>query len=87
MCKLSFYLRVREVIVQIVNIHEAKTHFTQLITQALKGGKALVKLTPCSEERPKRQGGQLRGMINIASNFDDPLPDSFLKNFYGDENH
>lgn len=78
---------------QMVSIHEAKAHFSQLINQALngeeivvmRGGKALVRFTPYTEELPKRQGGQLKGMLKIAPNFDDPLPESFLKNFYGNE--
>lgn len=78
-----------------VNIHEAKTHFSKLINQALngeeviiaKGGKPLVRLMPYSESSPsKRKGGQLKGMIKIAEDFDAPLPQEILKNFYNDDN-
>lgn len=72
------------------NIHEAKTHFSKLITQALQGeeiiiakdGKPLVVLTPYKKKRTKRKGGQLRGMIKISKNFDAPLPGDLLAQFY-----
>lgn len=75
-----------------VNIHEAKTHFSKLINEALRGeeiviargGQPLVKLEPYSPELTKRKGGQLRGMIEISDDFDAPLPDDILQGFYGD---
>lgn len=75
------------------NIHEAKTHFSQLINQALKGdeiiiaksGIPLIKLTPYEKLKTVRKGGQLKGMLIIEDNFDDPLPEEYLKGFYGEE--
>lgn len=72
------------------NIHEAKTSFSQLINQALageqviiaRGNKPLIKLVPYEEELSPRQGGQLRGMMHIADDFDDPLPQELLNLFY-----
>lgn len=77
---------------KMVNINEAKTHFSQLINQALggeeiiiaRGGVALIRLTPYIEELPPRIGGQFKGMLNMAEDFDAPLPESFLQDFYGD---
>lgn len=77
----------------LINIHDAKTHFSKLITQALSGediiiarsGQPLVRLVPYSEETPIRRGGQLKGMIQISDDFDAPLPDDILKQFYGEE--
>lgn len=77
----------------VVNIHEAKTHFSKLINQALngeeviiaRGGKMLIRLLPFSEEGSARKGGQLKGMITIADDFDAPLPDDVLKSFYGND--
>lgn len=74
-----------------VNIHEAKTHFSKLINQALqgeeiviaKGGKPLVTLTPYTEQVSPRKGGQLKGLIEIKDDFDHPLPNEVLKQFYG----
>jgi len=77
----------------LVNIHEAKTHFSKFIEQALrgdeviiaKGGKPLIRLIPYSEGPQIRHGGQFKGLIQIAEDFDAPLPDDILKQFYGDE--
>lgn len=77
----------------LVNIHDAKTHFSKLVNQVLKGeeiiiargGKPLIRLTPYTEEPQTRRGGQFRGLINISEDFDAPLPEDMLKQFYGDE--
>ncbi|MCX7117288.1 MAG: type II toxin-antitoxin system prevent-host-death family antitoxin [Legionellales bacterium] len=77
----------------LVNIHEAKTHFSKLINQVLsgdeviiaRGGKPLIRLVPYSGGTQTRHGGQFRGVIDISEDFDDPLPDDILKLFYGDE--
>lgn len=77
----------------LINIHDAKTHFSKLINQSLKGediviakdGKPLVRLVPYTEEKSLRVGGQLKGLIKISDDFDAPLPDDLLNQFYGDE--
>ena len=77
----------------LVNIHDAKTNFSKLINQVLKGddiiiardGKPLVRLVVYSEMINERHGGQLRGLIEISDDFDAPLPDDLLKQFYQDE--
>ncbi len=77
----------------LVNIHDAKTHFSKLINQVLKGdeiivardGKPLVRLVPYTEETSVRRGGQFKGLIHISDDFDAPLPDDILKQFYGDD--
>lgn len=75
------------------NIHEAKTNFSQLINQALageqiiiaRGNKPLIRLVPYEEELTPRQGGQLKGMMHIAEDFDAPLPQELLNLFYSQE--
>ncbi len=77
----------------LVNIHDAKTHFSKLINQTLngeeiiiaKGGKPLVRLVPYSKEPEVRHGGQFRGLMEISDDFDESLPDELLKLFYEDE--
>ncbi len=77
----------------LINIHDAKTHFSKFINQALKGdeiiiardGKPLIRLVPYTEDTQVRKGGQLKGLIQISDDFDAPLPDDVLKQFYGDE--
>ena len=73
---------------RIVNMHEAKTHFSKLVDSVMKGnevviamaGKPVAKLTPI-EKKPKRRPGALKGKIRIAKDFDDPLPKDMLSDF------
>lgn len=77
----------------LVNIHDAKTHFSRLIKQALQGneiiiasgGKPLIRLVPYEQETEIRHGGQFKGLIEISDDFDAPLPDEILKQFYEDQ--
>jgi prevent-host-death family protein len=63
---------------QTSNIHEAKTRLSQLIRRALAGeeviiaraGEPLVRLVPVHEDTRPRQGGQFRGRIRMAEDFD-----------------
>ena len=75
---------------QQVNIYEAKTHFSQLISQALlgediviaKAGKPLVKIVPYRPEKKKRVPGSAKGAIKIAEDFNAPLPDDIVHGFF-----
>jgi prevent-host-death family protein len=72
-----------------VNIHEAKTHFSQLVDAAMQGktiiiakaGKPAAKLCPIASSQPKRRFGVLKGKIVIADDFDAPLPSDILSDF------
>jgi prevent-host-death family protein len=76
-----------------VNIHDAKTHFSKIINKVLageeiiiaKGGKPLIRLTPYTETKTLRKGGQLKGMIEISHDFDAPLPKDAFKKLYGED--
>lgn len=68
----------------VVNIHDAKTHFSRLIERAEHGERItiaragvpvamLVAIEP--ETRPRRPIGLDRGRIFIHPDFDDPLPE------------
>ncbi|HEY5413076.1 MAG TPA: type II toxin-antitoxin system prevent-host-death family antitoxin [Caulobacteraceae bacterium] len=61
-----------------VNIHEAKTHLSRLIGEALEGesfiiakaGKPLVKVAPIDHaEGPKRRIGFLKGRFSVPDDF------------------
>jgi len=60
-----------------VSIHEAKTHFSQLVLRAeageeiviLRGGRPVARLTAYRPE--PRVPGRLRGQIRIAADFDE----------------
>ncbi len=75
----------------IINIHQAKTHFSKLIEAALqreeiiiaKAGKPAVKLVPLTSAKPKRKPGALKGQIQIAADFDAPLSADLLDQFEG----
>ncbi len=75
-----------------VNIHEAKTHLSRLIEEVAtrcepiviaKAGKPMARLVPLVPERPRRVFGILAGQIQIADDFDAPLPDDVLSGFEG----
>ena len=69
----------------MINVHEAKTRFSQLLEQAhagqeiilAKAGKPYARMVPLSSTLPKRQPGRLKMQIEDA--FFDPLPESELK--------
>ena len=75
---------------RIVNIHEAKTHFSKLVDSALHGneiliamaGKPVAKLVPITK-KPERRFGVLKGKIKIHKDFDAPLSEEILTDFEG----
>jgi prevent-host-death family protein len=74
-----------------VNIHEAKTHLSRLIEQAIKGepfiiakaGKPLVKVTALEPAKPTKRLGFLEGQFNIPDDFDQMGQDEIIKLFEG----
>ena len=66
-----------------VNVHEAKTHLSRLLTRVMQGEKIIIAragipvavLTPFNEVSPQRFPGIDAGQVIIHSNFDDPLPE------------
>jgi prevent-host-death family protein len=74
---------------KIVNMHEAKTHFSKLVDSVNHGGDSVLiaisgrpvaKLVPISK-KPERKFGVLKGKIKIAKDFDAPLSDEILADF------
>ena len=69
----------------IVNVHEAKTHFSKLLEQAhagqeiivAKAGKPYARLVPLTQTTAQRQPGRLQGKIGDA--FFEPLPEEELR--------
>ncbi len=68
----------------LVNINEAKTHFSQYVSRAMAGekivisryGKPQLTLVPLSATPPvPRKLGGLKGKIIMKDNFDDPMMD------------
>lgn len=75
-----------------VNIHEAKTHLSQLLTRAAlgediiiaKSGKPIVRLVPIEEPFQDRILGQDEGLFTVPDDFDEPLPEDILSAFEGE---
>lgn len=69
-----------------VNIHEAKTHFSELVNAATEGreiliakaGKPVAKLISIKKKKTKIRFGLLKGKINISVDFDAPLIHSIV---------
>ena len=72
-----------------VNIHEAKTHLSKLLSRASigeeviisKSGKPLARLVPFSQAAAKRIPGQDSGLFTVPHDFDSPLPDDLERSF------
>lgn len=72
---------------KVINIYEAKTNLSNLVTRALAGeeiiigkyGEPMVKLEPVTKKKKSyRQGGQLKGNIWVSPDFDRYIPEEFL---------
>lgn len=68
----------------VVNVHEAKTHFSRLLEQAhagqeiilAKAGKPYARLMPLAAEPTRRRPGRLPG--RVGDEFFTPLPEEEL---------
>lgn len=75
---------------EVVNIHQAKTHLSRLLERVAAGeqiliaksGKPIAKLVPATGA--PRQPGRLKGRIRIADDFDAPLPEDIAAAFRGE---
>ncbi len=78
----------------IVNIHEAKTHLSRLVDKAAKGepfiiakaGKPLVKVIPLDDPSQKKPEmfGFMKGRVRVPDDFDRMFEDEILKMFEGE---
>jgi prevent-host-death family protein len=74
---------------QVINVHEAKTHFSRLLDRAhageeiilAKGGKPYARLMPLPSPPAQRQPGRLKGSVGPA--FFDRLPEDELAAWEG----
>ena len=75
----------------VVNIHEAKTHFSRLVERVIggeevvigKAGKPVARLVPYREERTQRVPGGWEGRVRISEDFDE-LPPEVAAAFRGE---
>ena len=76
---------------QTVNVHAAKTHFSQLLDQVEAGeevivaraGKPVARLVAIRQPGGARVLGVLGGTLRIPADFDAALPDEVLAAFEG----
>jgi prevent-host-death family protein len=74
-----------------VNTHEAKTQLSRLLRRVAAGeeitianrGVPVARLIPVPGDKPKRKLGAYGDTIQIADDFDAPLPDEVLNAFEG----
>ena len=74
----------------IINVHEAKTHLSRFLERVAKGeeiviaknGKPIAKLVPMPQA--PRQPGRLKGKVVLGPDFDDELPESIQRSFRGE---
>ncbi|MCK4278715.1 MAG: type II toxin-antitoxin system Phd/YefM family antitoxin [Desulfurellaceae bacterium] len=74
---------------KIFNIHEAKAHFSKIITQVktgeeiiiAKAGKPVAKLIPIREKPKSRIPGTAKGKITLTEGFESPLPEEVVQEF------
>jgi prevent-host-death family protein len=72
-----------------VNIHEAKTHFSQIVERALAGeevviaknGHPILTLQPIPSSNRERKPGLSIGKGRIMDGFESPLDDSIIDEF------
>jgi len=77
---------------QIINIHDAKTQFSKLVEAVSQGdeiviaraGKPAARLVPIKATKTVRQPGAMKGKLQIADDFDAPLPSEIQSAFEGD---
>ncbi len=79
---------------KIINMHEAKTHLSRLVEEAVttgepfiiaKAGKPMVTVTAHQPEKPaKRKLGTLNGQFLIPDDFDTMYQDEIVRMFEGE---
>ena len=68
---------------KVVNIHEAKTHFSRILDRVMggeviiiaKAGKPVARLMRITRKPAVRRPGSAAGQITIARDFEEPLPE------------
>ncbi len=76
-----------------INIPETADQFTELITRVQRGeeillaqnGIAISRLVPIQSPTQPRTSGQDKGKVAIASDFNAPLPNDILNDFFNSD--
>jgi len=81
---LVYFVRMTE-----INIHEAKTNLSRLLSRVAAGeeiviakaGKPVARLVPFRKLKGRRPLGMDKGLFEVPEDFDAPLPDGLLTAF------
>lgn len=73
-----------------VNVHHAKTHLSKILDRVAlgeeviiaKAGKPVARLIPIEAPPGDRVLGSGRGDFQVPEDFNDPLPEEVLREFY-----
>jgi antitoxin (DNA-binding transcriptional repressor) of toxin-antitoxin stability system len=75
---------------RIVNMHEAKTHFSKLVNSVIQGNEIIIAMAkkPVAilgpiKKKVRVHFGVLKGKVKISKDFDAPLPEDYLSHFEG----
>jgi len=82
------YCNVKGRYMATVNVHDAKTHLSRLLSRVesgeeiviAKAGKPIAQIVPLLRKGTKRSPGSARGRIVLRRDFFKPLPKSLLDN-------
>jgi len=74
-----------------VNVHDAKTRLSELLNRVeageeimiAKAGRPVARLVPVRTRAGERVPGTARGKVVMGKDFDEPLPESVLREFEG----
>jgi prevent-host-death family protein len=76
-----------------LNLYQAKSHLSALVDEAAQGeeiviakaGKPMAKLVPLEQKAlsPRKFGQNVLKITYIAPDFDAPLPEEIISDFYG----
>ncbi len=77
----------------VVNIHDAKTHFSRLIERVQAGeeitiaraGKPVARLLAVTDRPARRVPGMDRDKVIVHGNFDDPVPEWDVEETHPDD--
>ena len=75
----------------VVNVHDAKTHFSRLLARVqageeiviAKAGRPIARLVPNGCGQKPRSPGSARGQVTMPEDFHAPLPDHIVSGFSG----
>jgi prevent-host-death family protein len=73
----------------VINIHDAKTHFSKLLERVARGeevviaraGHPIARLVAYEPPKGSRRSGAWKGLVRIGSDFDAPLPAEWVAAF------